>query len=99
MIRYFDRQGKPIIGTLEWGRMLEDREYCRVAETILDDGTRVSTAWLGLDHNYGDDPPLIFETTTFAEDDGDEQDQERYSTEQEALEGHQHMVEKWSPHE
>ena len=50
----------------------------------------VSTVWIGLDHNYGDGPPLIFETMIF----GGDRDQEchRYSTRQEAVEGHSLVV-------
>lgn len=54
---------------------------------------RVSTVWLGLDHQYGDGPPLIFESMTF--DDGDDGDgvlQWRYGTWEEAEAGHREMV-------
>ena len=104
MDRYFDKQGIAIKAEtgeqddcLKWGRMFEDKEYCQIAETTLADGTYVSTVWLGLNHRFTDGPPLIFETMTFSPNDNmDEQDQERYSTEEEALAGHQRMVEKWS---
>lgn len=48
---------------------------------------RVSTVFLGLDHNYsGEGPPLLFETMIF----GGKLDggQWRYSTREEALAGH-----------
>ena len=53
---------------------------------------RVSTVWLGIDHQFGNGPPLIFETMTFR---GTHAlgDQERYSTEAQAIEGHRRMVE------
>jgi hypothetical protein len=57
---YYDRQGKPIDGALEWGARLRGPK--RVAETTLPDGTWISTVWLGLDHAWGGGPPLIFET-------------------------------------
>ncbi len=47
---------------------------------------RVSTVWLGLDHQFGDGPPLIFETMIFGGP--HDQAQWRYSTKQEAKEGH-----------
>ena len=96
MSPYYDRQGKPL-KLLEWGRKLEDREYRRLAETTLPDGKRVSTVWIGLDHQFGERPPLIFETMVFpSRNDMDEQDCERYTTEAEAKAGHDAMVEKWS---
>jgi hypothetical protein len=86
-IGYYDRQGRPI--SLE--------EYCRtftpdrspVARTTVGHVT-VSTVWLGLDHQFGDGPPLIFETMVF----GAELDEHqwRYATEGEALLGHQVAV-------
>ena len=50
----------------------------------------VSTVWLGMDHSFGDGPPLIFETMVF----GGELDQEcdRYTTEEQAQQGHAAMV-------
>jgi len=102
VIRYFDKDGTPLPNTLEWGEKFEDPEYKRVAETTLPDGTWVSTVWLGLDHQYGDGPPLIFETMVFPfynQREGlkrmEDRDMERYSTLQEAEEGHRRMVDKW----
>ena len=72
---YYRRNGTPIwYGTsdkahhralMEWTRMLEgDR---KVNDTTLPNGIRVSTVWLGLDHNFGfDGPPLIFESMAFS---------------------------------
>lgn len=49
-----------------------------------------------LNHQYGDGPPLIFETMLFkSKDDLDALDFERYSTEAEAVAGHEAMVERW----
>ena len=52
----------------------------------------VSTVFLGIDHNFGEGKPLLFETMVF----GGKLDEEteRYSTWEEAVEGHNHMVEK-----
>lgn len=69
---------------LEWAKWFEiaDRDVGKTCR----DGVRVSTVFLGLDHNYGDGPPLLFETMIF----GGEHDasQWRYSTWEEAAEGH-----------
>ncbi len=87
---YYDRQGEPI-DMIEWGKRLTDLEYKRVAYDELADGTIiVSTVWLGLDHNWGEGRPLIFETMVFGGP--NDQDQYRYSTEAEALAGHVERV-------
>ena len=95
--RHFDRDGRPL-SLLEWATLYEDMTYRRVAETTLPDGKWVSTVWLGLDHRFSEDgPPLTFETMVFqARDNLDEVDMERYSTKEEAQQGHTAMVEKWS---
>jgi hypothetical protein len=77
---YYDRQGFPIpadpdegcpepgwmLPVLQWAKLNQDREYSRVAYDDLPDGSYLSTVWLGLDHNHGLGPPLIFETMRFA---------------------------------
>ena len=94
-IEHYDRQGQPIDMML-WGQLHSDPVYKRVAESHVGP-LWVSTVWLGLDHSFGDGPPLIFETMVFATDgtdiDWSEQICERYSTEEEALAGHQAVVE------
>ena len=82
---------------MDWARSFEDMDDRRVAETTLPDGKDVSTVWLGLDHAFGRGPPLIFESMVFASaTQGSEAlDQDRYSTEAEAREGHEALVAKW----
>lgn len=82
----------------EWATSYETRQdQKRVAETTLPNGRWVSTVWLGLNHQYGDGPPLIFETMVFPnQKDMGELDCDRYSTEAEALAGHAAMVDKWT---
>lgn len=81
--------GQPVSATqLEWGEFMvsANRMICR---DEFGDIT-VSTVFLGVDHNYGDGPPLLFETMIF----GGEHDQyqERYSTRLQAVEGHDRAV-------
>lgn len=93
-MRYYDRQGQPIT-MRQWVESFEDFESKRVALTFVGD-VRISTVWLGLDHNFANaygpvvSPPLIFETMVF----GGPMDQEpyRWATEQEAIEGHEIAV-------
>jgi len=53
---------------------------------------RVSTVFLGLDHNYGEGPPHIFETMVL-DDRGHGYTMARCSTYEEAEEQHRQMVE------
>ena len=99
MPRYYDRQGRPLVNALAWAKLEEEGglDYKSVAATTLSDGTWVSTVWLGADHQYGDGPPLIFETMVFPrEGNWSEMECERYSTEAQAREGHARMVAKYS---
>lgn len=100
MGEYYDKDGREM--TLREWSAYEKRtpEYRRVAETTLADGTWVSTVWLGLNHQHGDGPPLIFETMVFpSKDDMGDLDCDRYATLAEAEAGHAAMVAKWSaPH-
>jgi len=86
---YFDRGGNPV-EMMEWARLHADDNIKRVALEERE-GISVSTVWLGLNHRLGGDgPPLIFETMIFGGD--HDQDQWRYATEAEALEGHAEAV-------
>lgn len=63
----------------------------RVAETLLP-GARISTVFLGIDHNFERrGPPILFETMVF-DDGGEEERQERYATWAEAEAGHDAIV-------
>jgi hypothetical protein len=95
--QWYLRDGTITTDMRVWGEKFQDPAYKRVAETTLPDGKWVSTVWVGMDHSFGDEgPPLIFETMVFptALTLGD-LDCERYSTEAEALAGHEAMVAKW----
>jgi hypothetical protein len=96
-INAYDRQGNPISDE-EYSAIIEGDlafDTKRVAETTLPNGVWVSTVWLGIDHNWGHiGPPLIFETMVFENGDiGADLRMARYSTEEEALKGHEEMVE------
>lgn len=87
----YDIDGNPI-SFREWFAMRErDPESIRVARTEIDD-VIVSTVHLGINHSYMlRDPPLIFETLVFGSDlDGE---MYRYSTKEDAEEGHERVVE------
>ena len=89
--RYYDRAGNPL--TLwEWAEKIDLKERI-VEQTEISTDVRVSTVWIGIDHNFLNpgNPPLIFETMVF----GGPNDLEchRYSTEEEARLGHSGVVE------
>lgn len=73
---------------ITWANWYEAADRC-VAEHRNKLRT-VSTVFLGLDHQFGGGPPLIFETMVFTTDTNDPADGicERYSTWNEALKGH-----------
>lgn len=85
-------KGKKAILTedvLKWGRWFETADR-HVAQSTVGE-VRVSTVFLGLDHQFGEGEPLLFETMIF----GGKHDefQERYSTWEEAEEGHKRALE------
>ncbi len=76
---------RPCEDLLEWGRWMEKREGILKQDHIGD--VKVSTVFLGLDHGFGDGPPVLWETMIFGGP--HDQYQERYSTKEEAERGHQ----------
>lgn len=75
------------------GEYPTDKEYRsphrRVGDDLVD-GQRVSTVFLGFDHNWGGDQPVLFETMIF--DGPYDQHMWRYHTYDEALTGHNKVV-------
>jgi hypothetical protein len=90
-VDYMDREGNTI-DLQKFAELMEDLEYKRVAESHVGP-LWVSTVWLGINHSFGSGPPQIFETMVFPEEGvWDEEICERYATEEEALAGHQRVV-------
>ena len=103
-------KGKEIVPVdlLEWGKWFEAADRHIGNDTI--NGKKISTVFLGLDHQFGDGPPLLFETMVFdtgkkekykiggreKESMGKELEQVQYSTDEEAEAGHKRFVEKYS---
>lgn len=84
-------KGKEVVPTqdiIEWANNFENSDR-RVANTLIGK-VRVSTVFLGLNHNWREGPPLIFETMVFGgRYDGHIQ---RYSTWDQAEIGHAEIV-------
>lgn len=75
---------------LEWALWFESADRTVVKTEVGD--KRVSTVFLGLDHNYsGDGPPVLWETMVFGPD-GAGDEQERYTSVEAARKGHQRFV-------
>lgn len=94
-----DENHEPVPATMmAWARFFEDRDKCRVARDEID-GVVISTVFLGLNHQWIDGPPLIFETMIFG---GQHDDwMQRTSTWAEAEETHAFavaMVKQGNPH-
>lgn len=83
-----DKDGNPIIcnDLILWGKwMAKNDDARRIALDYIDE-VKISTVFLGLDHQFTHGSPLLYETMIF----GGEHDgyQDRYSTRNEALFGH-----------
>lgn len=94
---YYILQGKSVIKTtdiLDWGRWFEKADRT-IGKTQLPN-CLVSTVFLGLDHSFGNGPPLLFETMVFPLNSYSEMDVSRSSTYDEAERDHLKMVAKWT---
>lgn len=76
---------------MDWARSFESSNRWQLKTRV--GHMMVSTVFLGLDHNWGRGPPVLFETMVFGQLDGDG-DMFRYCTRQEAIEGHNKVVEE-----
>ena len=83
----------PCDDLLDWGGWMEKGDRIVKQETV--NGTWISTVFLGIDHQYGGGPPLLFETMT-RRPDGTWDRQERCSTWEEAESQHAAMVQEVS---
>lgn len=93
MTKYYKLEGETVFPSsmLEWAKSMEAPRWNQRTSNE-DSSVTISTTFLGLDHQFGDGPPLIFETLVFGGDyDGE---MERYSTIAEAKEGHRAFEEK-----
>ena len=90
MDRMYKLDGHKVVrceNLLEWAHWFETADRC-VKLTVQGD-VWVSTVFLGLDHGWGEGPPVVFETMVF---NPGSSDMERYCTWEEAEEGHDRMV-------
>lgn len=79
-------------GLNEWAEQFETIR--QVADDIINN-FRVSTVWVGINVNFGEGPPLLFETMIFKPNGEEiycEKHNTKYSTWDQAIEGHQEAI-------
>lgn len=64
--RYILVNGEPVVcnDILVWGKWFQNSPDMRVKQEEIGQ-FKISTVFLGMDHNWGDGPPLLFETMIF----------------------------------
>ena len=85
-----DGSPMPEPDVLRWGKWMQENER-HLALDNLPNGVRVSTVFLGLDHSFGGGKPVLWETMIF--NGPHDQYQERYSSVEDAKEGHLRALE------
>lgn len=91
MSNYILKGKKPVLikDVLEWARWFETAKRHVAKDDV--GKIRVSTVFLGIDHNFAGGTPILFETMIFGSK-KHEGYQERYCTWQEAEEGHKRAL-------
>ena len=93
---YYNRLGEKITDE-EFGELSRDIDYKTIGRDKVENFL-ISTIWLGIDHsfNFSEEkvPLLLFETMVFLDNDPSGCYQERYTTEAEAIMGHNKIKEK-----
>ena len=84
---------KPVLESVKWMENNPNRKtvgYDKLTD-LNGDEVRVSTVFLGLDHAYVGGKPILWETMIFGGT-HDQEYQERYSSYEQAIEGHQKAI-------
>lgn len=92
---FYNKKGEEI-SSEEWDILHQDMSYRALKQNDVKDNKWVSTAWIGIEHGFQDEKPLIFETMVRPKGNWLELDMQRYTTEEKALKGHKEMVNKWN---
>jgi hypothetical protein len=79
------RKPKPVTDVIEWATWFEHGER-KIKQSDIG-GVHVSTVFIGIDHQFGNGPPLLYETMIFGGP--RDESQARASTEAEALDQHE----------
>ena len=92
-----DRTPVPIENALDWGRWFEKNYGKRRVGDDKSHGYRISTVFLGLDHQFEEGPPLVFELMVFNPE-GNAVFCDRFPTWEEAEQAHNQMCEQVRRH-
>lgn len=88
--KYILVDGEPVEADLyTWAQWIETRQREKIVQQDYIGGVKVSTVFLGLNHNWGDGPPILWETMIFGGP--HDQYQERYAS-TDAVIGHQRAL-------
>lgn len=83
----------PVDSILELGEMFMDPKTRIVRQTLLTGAIKISTVFLGINHNFGrSTEPILFETMVFG---SVNEHMERYSTWDEAEKGHDEVLKEF----
>lgn len=88
----YDKNGAQI-DPLTWGDYNANRDYSQIADSYFA-GMRLSTVWLGVNHDFTGEKPVVFETMIFGGPFG-ARVLARYHTEEEAALGHYVLLGAW----
>ena len=87
-----DRKTPIPVKLLDWALSFEDPNWRRVGLTMIEN-QRVSTVFLGLDHRFmSEGPPILWETMIFGPWWGHGEYQERYTSWEDAVAGHERAM-------
>lgn len=94
---YYDANGMPI-SRERWALLFSEGAMSRLIARARVGPILLSTVWLGIDHSWGQGPPVLFETMTFPRLLRDRarywdwQIQDRYHTVEQARAGHERWL-------
>lgn len=91
---------RPEPDLIVWAEWFEQSERRMVKQTVMENSAHkqvvVSTVFLGIDYNFElEGLPILWETGIFFEDGRPTEIVERYTSKDEALEGHVRWVKEW----
>lgn len=95
-MNFYDEEGKLML-IEAWAKALDGPRHIRNTRVGYGQGRkRISTVWLGIDHNFGEiGSPIIFESMVFNKENFIDIACRRYSTKEEAVVGHAELVNHW----
>lgn len=84
-----DGQPIPVDHLMDLVKLFEDNDLRRVGWDVIN-GNTISTVFLAINHNFGEGPPILWETMIFGGK--HDQYQQRYSSLEEAKKGHAEAI-------